>query len=142
RDEVLVALGLAKFVGSRQTQTGRFWIEAMKTEVFFVTLDKSERAFSPTTRYEDFAVSPTRFHWQSQSTTSEDSATGQRYIQQQMNGAQFLLFVRPTTSDPFVFLGPLRYVSHSGSRPLSIYWDLEHPMPARFFELCASLRAA
>lgn len=51
-------------------------------------------------------------------------------------------FVRPKRGDPFVFLGPLHYVSHTGSRPMSIYWDLEHPMPAWFFEICGSLRAA
>jgi hypothetical protein len=107
-----------------------------------VTLDKSEKAFSPSTRYEDFAVSPTRFHWQSQSTTAENSPTGQRYVRQRENGTQFLLFVRPKRGDPFIFLGPLQYVSHTGSRPMSIYWDLKHPMPAWFFEICASLRAA
>jgi len=142
RDEVLVALGLPKLVGARHTQTGRLWIEESRTEIFFVTLDKSEKAFSPSTRYEDFALSPTRFHWQSQNTTSEDSPTGQRYIRQRENGAQFLLFVRPKKSDSFLFLGSLRYVSHAGSRPMSIYWDLDHPMPAWFFEVCASLRAA
>ena len=142
RDEVLVGLGLPKLVGARHTQTGRFWIEESNTEIFFVTLDKSENAFSPSTRYEDYAVSPTRFHWQSQSTTGEDSATGQRYVRQKGNGTQFLLFVRPRKGDPFLFLGPLRYISHSGSRPMSIYWDLDHPIPARFFEICASLRSA
>jgi hypothetical protein len=142
RDEVLVALGLPNLVGSRQTQTGRFWIEASNTEVFFVTLDKSDKTFSPSTRYEDFALSPTRFHWQSQSTTGENSPTGQRYVCQQENGAKFLLFVRPKKSDAFLFLGPLRYVSHSGSRPMNIYWDLHYAIPAWFFEICASLRAA
>jgi hypothetical protein len=142
RDEVLVALGLSNLVGSFQTQTGRFPVEASNTEVFFVTLDKSEKTFSPSTRYEDFALSPTRFHWQSQSTTSENSPTGQRYVRQHENGATFLLFVRPKRTDPFMFLGPLRYVSHSGSRPMSIYWDLEYPLPAWFFEICASLRVA
>jgi len=142
RDEVLVGLGLPELVGARHTQTGRFWVEAINTEIFFVTLDKSEKAFSPSTRYEDFAVSRTRFHWQSQSTTGENSPTGQRYVRQRQNGAQFLLFVRPKRGDPFLFLGRLNYVSHSGSRPMSIYWDLEHPMPAWFFEICASLRAA
>lgn len=142
RDEVLVGFGLPKLVGARHTQTGRFWLDSINTELFFVTLDKSEKAFSPSTRYEDFAVSPTRFHWQSQSTTGENSATGQRYVRQHANGARFLLFVRPKRGDPFLFLGPLRYVSHSGSRPMSIYWDLEYPMPAWFFEICASLRAA
>ena len=142
REEVLVALGLPNSVGAFHTQTGRFWIDALHTEVLFVTLDKSERTFSPSTRYEDFALSPTRFHWQSQSTTGENSPTGRRYARQRENGARFLLFVRPRKGDAFMFLGPLRYVSHSGSRPMSIYWDLEHPMPASFFEICASLRAA
>lgn len=142
RDEVLVGLGLRDQVGSRHAQTGRFRIEAINTEIFFVTLDKSEKAFSPSTRYEDFAVSPSRFHWQSQSTTGEDSPTGRRYVLQSQNGCRFLLFVRAKRGDPFVFLGPLRYVSHTGSRPMSIYWDLEHPIPAWFFEICASLRAA
>ena len=142
RDEVLVGLGMANQVGARHTQTGRIWIEAINTEIFFVTLDKSEKAFSPSTRYEDFAVSPGRFHWQSQSTTGEDSPTGQRYILQKQNGTQFLMFVRPRRGDPFIFLGPLHYVSHTGTRPMSIYWDLEHSMPAWFFEMCASLRAA
>ncbi|MGA3347082.1 MAG: DUF3427 domain-containing protein [Terracidiphilus sp.] len=142
RDEVLVALGLPNLVGSFQTQTGRFWIESLNTEVFFVTLDKSEKTFSPSTRYEDFALSPTRFHWQSQSTTGEDSPTGQRYVLQHENGAKFLLLVRPKKSDAFLFLGPLHYVSHSGSRPMSIHWNLLYAMPAWFFEICASLRAA
>ena len=28
-------------------------------------------------------------------------------------------------------LGPLQYVRHEGSRPMSITWRMEHPMPAR-----------
>jgi hypothetical protein len=142
RDEVLIALGLPEKVGARDALTGRFWIEALNTEVFFVTLDKSDKAFSPSTRYEGFALSPSRFHWQSQSTTAENSTIGQRYVHQHENGASFLLFVRPKRKDAFLFLGPLRYVSHAGSRPMSIHWNLEYPMPAWFFEICASLRAA
>jgi len=142
RDEILVGLGLPGMVGARHTQTGRFWIERSNLEVLFVTLDKSDKSFSPTTRYEDFAVSPTRFHWQSQSTTGENSPTGRRYVEQSGNGCTIMLFVRSTKDDAFVFLGPVRYVSHSGSRPMSIYWDLVYPMPAWFFEICASLRVA
>lgn len=142
RDEVLVALGLPNAVGSRHAQTGCFRVESANLEVFFVTLDKSEKTFSPSTRYEDFAVSPSRFHWQSQSRTGADSPTGRRYILQKKNGERFMLFVRPRRGEPFVFLGPLRYVSHTGTRPMSIYWDLEHPMPAWFFQVCSSLRTA
>ncbi|MBL8230850.1 MAG: DUF3427 domain-containing protein [Bryobacterales bacterium] len=142
RDEILVAIGKAELVGKRHTQVGRIWFEEMNAEILFVTLAKTERSFSPTTRYEDFAVSPTQFHWQSQSTTREDSPTGQRYVRQPENRVNFLLFVRPTTDDPFVFLGAVRYLNHTGSRPMSIYWELEKPMPAWFFETCASLRVA
>jgi superfamily II DNA or RNA helicase/HKD family nuclease len=142
RDEVLIGLGMAEQVGSRASQTGCFWIERLNTEVFFVTLDKSDKSFSPTTRYEDFAVSPTRFHWQSQSRTTEHSTTGTRYIRQREMGTQFLLFVRPRKEEPFLLLGPLQYVSHRGNRPMSIYWDLQYPMPAWFFDRCAALRAA
>jgi hypothetical protein len=142
REEVLVALGLPHLVGTFPTQTGRYWSKELQVEVMFVTLDKSEKTFSPSTRYEDFAISPSRFHWQSQSTTSEESPTGQRYVRQRENGATFLLFVRPTKKEAFMFLGPVRYFSHSGSRPMSIYWDLDYPMPASFFQICATLRAA
>ena len=142
RDEIIVALGFPQRVGSFPAQSGVFWIKELNTEAFFVTLDKSERTFSPSNRYEDYALSPTRFHWQSQSTTSENSPTGTRYITQRENGAMFLLFVRPRKTDAFLFLGPLQYVSHSGSRPMSIHWNLQFPMPAWFFKICASLRAA
>ena len=118
------------------------WLESENTELFFVTLDKSDKHFSPSTRYEDFAVSPTRFHWQSQSLTSADSNTGIRYRKQLDNGATFLLFVRAKKEEAFWFLGPVRYVSHTGSRPMSIYWDLATPMAAELFEVCASLRSA
>ncbi len=30
------------------------------------TLDKSDGDFSPTTRYRDYAISPTLIHWESQ----------------------------------------------------------------------------
>ena len=49
-----------------------FGLKRYIRRVLFVTLDKSEKTFSPSTRYEDFALSPTRFHWQSQSTTGEN----------------------------------------------------------------------
>lgn len=56
------------------------WLPDQKTDLLFVNLNKTEKDFSPTTMYEDYAISETLFHWQSQSTTSSDSPTGQRYI--------------------------------------------------------------
>ena len=46
-----------------------------------------------------------------------------------------LLFCRETDDGefgarPYVFLGPVRYVSHTGSRTMAITWKLDHPMTA------------
>ena len=38
---------------------------------------RSERDFSPTTRYRDFPSSRTHLHWESQSNTTQDSMAGQ-----------------------------------------------------------------
>lgn len=47
---------------------------------FFITLNKSDKDFSPSTLYEDYAINEKLFHWQTQSKTSIQSTTGQRYI--------------------------------------------------------------
>lgn len=139
RDEILIAVGYQTLAKAANHREGVLRLKEDGAELLFVTLDKSDKQYSPSTRYEDYAVSRTRFHWQSQSTVREGSATGLRYRNQ---GAEFLLFVRPRNGDAFTYLGPVQYVSHTGSCPMSIYWDLENPMPAAIFELFASLRAA
>jgi hypothetical protein len=57
------------------------------TDLLFITLNKSEAPFSPSTRYNDYAISTQEFHWESQSLTREASATGQRYIHHRARGA-------------------------------------------------------
>jgi hypothetical protein len=85
--------------------------------------------------YADYPISPTLFHWESQSTTSVASPTGQRYIR---GSGEKLLFVRRGRNNdfgtaPYVFLGPVDYVSHQGERPIAITWRLRTPMPADLF---------
>jgi hypothetical protein len=112
-------------------------LPASKVDAFFVTLHKTAEAYSPTTMYEDYAISPELFHWQSQSTTSADSPTGQRYIHHREQGHTPLLFVREHKvqpgglAAPYAFLGPAEYVSHTGSRPISIIWRMRYPIPMR-----------
>lgn len=121
--------------GSRE---GVVYLKDKMTDVFFVTLNKTEEHYSPTTMYRDYAISETLFHWQSQSTTSASSPTGRRYIEHEQRGSKVLLFVREYNkvdgvTQPYLFLGTARYLSHEGSRPMSITWKLDHPMPAGFF---------
>jgi hypothetical protein len=106
--------------------------------VFFITLKKSERLFSPTTRYNDYAISPLEFHWESQSNTREASATGQRYIHHVERGSRVLLFVREESKRggvtlPFLCLGFADYVSHEGERPMAIRWRLHRAIPGGFY---------
>jgi hypothetical protein len=68
--------------------------QASATDLLFITLRKSEALFSPSTRYRDLALGPALFHWESQSTTTAASPTGQRYIHHASRGSRVLLFVR------------------------------------------------
>ena len=52
--------------------------QSSATNLLFITLRKSEALFSPSTRYRDLALGPALFHWESQSTTTAASPTGQR----------------------------------------------------------------
>jgi len=117
-------------------------LTGLQTELFFVTLDKSEGGFSPTTSYRDYAISRDLFHWETQNAAAEDTPTGRRYIEQHENGWRFLLFVRETRDDAFVALGPVRYVTHTGEHPMGITWKLDTPLPAALFERFAALLAS
>ena len=137
RAEVFAAFGLLNEARPFPGREGVFVDEATQCDVFFITLKKSERLFSPTTRYNDYAISPWEFHWESQSLTREDSATGQRYIHHRERGSRVLLFVREENkrggvTQPFLCLGFADYVSHEGERPMAIRWRLHRAIPAAF----------
>jgi hypothetical protein len=136
RDEILAAFGIWTLEGQREVREGVLHLESLPADLFFVTLNKTEGDYSPTTMYEDYAIGDELFHWQSQSTTSADSPTGQRYIHHAEHGSTVLFFVRGDKQSnglamPYTFLGPADYVSHEGSRPMSITWKLRHKLPAK-----------
>ena len=111
--------------------------EPWQSDAFLITLQKSEADYSPTTMYRDYAISPTLFHWESQSVTSASSPTGQRYLNHRRNGTNVLLFARQRKANSlgtaaYLFLGPASHVSHTGDRPIAITWQLDRPMPAEF----------
>lgn len=135
RDEILAALGELSFTSQRQLREGVLYVPYLRADLLFVTLNKTEHEYSPTTMYEDYAISEKLFHWQSQSTTSAESPTGKRYVNHKELGSNVLLFVRETKAQsghasPYTFLGPVIYRSHHGSRPMSIIWELVYRLPA------------
>jgi hypothetical protein len=140
RNEVFAALGEATVERPPSSREGVYYSNRCRADVFFVTLQKTPGHFSPTTMYRDYAISPHLFHWESQSTTSVASPTGQRYIHHAQTGSRILLFARERseresgTTLPYLFLGPANYVEHRGDRPVAITWHLEHPLPPDFYQ--------
>jgi superfamily II DNA or RNA helicase/HKD family nuclease len=135
RDEIVAAFGRSNPGALRQ---GVMWVPEENADFFLVTLRKTEKHFSPATRYRDRAITPELFHWESQHTTPEGSETGQRYIHHVARGSAVHLFVRESKSDelgamPFFYAGRARYESHQGQRPMAIRWQLETPLPLDVF---------
>lgn len=143
RDEILAALNHATLqYPPRNFREGVLASKEHDLDAFLITLKKSEADYSPTTMYRDYAISPSLFHWETQSTISVSSPTGQRYINHRERGSSILLFAREQSkyelgTAPYLFLGPATYTTHSGDRPIAITWNLSHPMPTELFQVAS-----
>ena len=147
RREVVAALGNGDGVKQKITQGGVLWAPEAQSDVFFVDLRKAERDYSPSTMYRDYAINRELFHWESQSRQTPGQPTVQRYIEHQARRTNILLFVREGKrfelgTQPFYFLGPVKYVDHRGEKPVSFTWRLPRPMPEALFEVARSVAAA
>lgn len=134
RDQILAALD---FMKPDTVREGVKYLEEKKTDLLFVTLNKSDKDYSPTTMYNDYSINSDLFHWQSQSTTTPHSKTGQRYINHRKMGTSVMIFVREYKSTklgaaPYTFLGLADYVKSEGSKPMNIVWKLRKPIPAKY----------
>jgi superfamily II DNA or RNA helicase len=142
RAEIEAAFGILRDDAPWIHREGVLWNEPSQCDLLFVTLNKSETLFSPTTRYRDLALSPALFHWESQSVTTAASATGQRYIHHASRCSRVLLFVREHrkqggVTEPYRCLGFASYESHEGERPMAIRWRLEREIPAAWLPAMA-----
>lgn len=103
-------------------------------DIFFITLNKSEKDFSELTLYEDYAISENLFHWQSQHKDTEKSKNVQRYVN---SNGRVSLFVREYKTEngkasPYIYLGECTHVSHQGNNPVSFIWKLKNNIPGKF----------
>jgi superfamily II DNA or RNA helicase len=132
--QVLTAFGYFNEEKAPEFREGVKYFEDRKTDIFFITLNKSDKDFSPSTLYEDYAINERLFHWQTQSRTTEKSNMAQRYIHHRKMGNRIALFVREYKKEngytsPFVYLGEAEYVRHEGDRPISFVWRLKEELP-------------
>jgi superfamily II DNA or RNA helicase/HKD family nuclease len=141
-DEVMAAFDERNGKGGvKRIQTGVYHVKPHACDLFFVTLEKREREYTPTTLYQDYPLSQSSFHWESQSACHAGTPTGRRYLSLERGARQrALLFVRQRKKDdrgetmPYLLLGPVYYGGHRGGRPMQIEWELESAMPARDFQ--------
>lgn len=144
RAEILMALGYNHGERFITSQGGVEPYHDKKILILFVTLNKVERDFSPTTMYDDYAIDPNHFHWQSPNAASANTPQGMQLIHHEDMGYRILLFVREakkefgSVASAFHYLGPVRYQSHSGSKPMSMVWRMENPIPS-FIERKAAI---
>ncbi|QFY13167.1 DUF3427 domain-containing protein [Nonomuraea phyllanthi] len=133
KNEVLAAFGIDRPAHMRE---GIKYVEEHRADLFFVTIDKAEDKYSPTTLYHDRAINEALFQWESQSTLRASAPTARRYL----SGASTVhLLIRQSKRDeglgapPYTYAGPMHYVSHEGERPIRFVWRLDHPLPAEVF---------
>lgn len=141
-DEVMAGVGeQTEKGGIKRIQTGVFYAERHRCDLLFVTLQKSESDYTPTTLYQDYPLSPDVFHWETQSSCHPGTETGRRYIDIRPGSDHHaLLFVRQRKKDdrggtmPYLLLGPVHCQAHRGERPMQIEWRLTQTIPARDFQ--------
>ncbi len=145
RDQILAAFKLSSFEKKSPSREGVAENQDLLTELLFINLIKSEEKFSPTTMYDDYAVNEFLFHWQSQNSARPDSGKGLSYIHHQENKKIILLFVREKANDEngntmgYVFIGEGKLKDYYGSKPMSINWELNEPMPHYLYKDSAKL---
>lgn len=136
REEILAAIGISTFSKKSSNREGSAFNKKLNVEALFVTLKKTEKEYSPTTMYEDYAVNKTLFHWQSQNSISPNSPKGESYIQHKTIGKKILLFVREQNVDEYgftmsyTFLGETEFIKSKGAKPMSVEWKLLEPIPS------------
>ena len=145
QQEILSAFASSSVTNPARIQAGVYFHQQTQTDLFFVTLEKSEKYYSPSTRYLDYAISDELFHWESQANTSAASETAQRYFNHESRGSNVVLFIRTARQDgwrrtmPYFCAGTARYIKHRSERPVQITWRLDHRLPGDVF---AEYRAA
>jgi hypothetical protein len=106
-----------------------------------VTLNKSDKDFSPSTQYDDYLINEEYFHWQSQNSDSHQNSGGQRYTLQAQTNNRIILFVRQEKKDgfgntsPFHCFGLVNYVSSHGDLPMNIKWKLQQPAMTQYLKV-------
>ena len=132
REEIYTLVGRQTESVKMQGQaSGAYHLD--NASLLFVTLNKSDKDFSPSTQYKDYIINEHLFHWQSWPKDSHNNKGGKRYINQSRTNRKIILFVREEKKDgfgntcAFHCFGLVDYVSSHGDFPMNVTWKLEEP---------------
>ena len=141
REEVFTLVGRQTAeVKMQGAASGAFNLPEHNAVLLFVTLNKSEKDFSPSTQYNDYLINEEYFHWQSQNTDSHNNNGGRRYTEQSQTKNKIILFVREEKKDafgntsPFHCFGLVDYVSSHDDFPMNVKWKLHKPAMAQYLK--------
>lgn len=141
REEVFTLVGRQTAeVKMQGAASGVFNLPEHNATLLFVTLNKSEKDFSPSTQYNDYLINEEYFHWQSQNTDSHSNNGGKRYTEQSQTNNKIILFVREEKKDgfgntsPFHCFGLVDYVSSHDDFPMNVTWKLHKPAMAHYLK--------
>lgn len=140
RDEIMASFNDIRKGKLYLPREGVYFNKETKCNLLFVTLNKSEKDYSPSTMYRDYAISDTLFHWQTQSNTKPTTKKGIRHLEHKKEGITPLLFIRNQRQDerretePYFFVGPVELNKWTGTQPIDIVWNVEEPLPADIYK--------
>ena len=141
REEVFTLVGRQTAeVKMQGAASGVFNLPEHNATLLFVTLNKSEKDFSPSTQYNDYLINEEYFHWQSQNTDSHNNNGGRRYTEQSQTKNKIILFVREEKKDgfgntsPFHCFGLVDYISSHDDFPMNVKWKLQKPAMAQYLK--------
>jgi len=129
RDQIAPHFGAVFNTGS--WNAGIVVLKEARAMILLVTMDKG--SMSVGSHYADQFASPTRFVWQTQTSTRRDDMRG-RIISGEEPGWSVHLFMRKSKlrdgrAAPFRYAGPVRFAGWEGDAPITVQWDLEAPVP-------------
>ena len=153
RDEILAATGWAleegmqirgsdKVRASKGSQSGVVTIHPLDLDALFVTLNKDEKSFSPSTRYQDYAVSEKTFHWESPNSANIKTPLGKRIFGQRESKSDVLIAIQENKSNSFVLAGLADLAAAEGSNPIAVTWTLRTPLTPSLFKIAATANVA
>lgn len=142
REQIQAALQLSTLIKKSSGREGVERNKQLNVEIMYVDLNKTDKDYSPSTLYKDYALNATLFCWQSKNSVNENTPTGQAYIHEIQ---RMLLCVREQKRDEYrntmgyIFLGEVKYLSHTGSNPMNIRSQLHPLMPASLWKFAGKL---